>query len=251
MYKYKQYKLDFSSEGSVYGGKPYDFSIDVNPSINVGQDAEICLANVSVWNSLKNISVKLGNNVVRYSPDNGVSFKLITLQEGSYSIPALSTAIQSGISGYGDIPTNIVLLPNYNTLKVDIICINNYQLDLSFGNLYVLLGWSNVLVSSSGSGTLDANVNLGVQSWNVYCNLVAPETSYSNGSSSSSIFSFSPNVGSGELINITPQNLIFLPIASPNIGRVQIRLTDQIGRTLDNLSDNEATSIVFIVRSSI
>jgi hypothetical protein len=245
---YKHYKIDLTSESDIFSGKPYDFAVNFSPPIEVGKKgAEVALSNLNIWNSLKNISVSLGNNQIRYN--NGSVWKIVTLQEGTYSIEALNLAIQSGISGNGDTANNIVLVPNYSTLKVDLLILNSYQLDLSFGTINVLLGWDSVIVNASASGQNDANVNLGITNWNISTNILSPDSSYSNGSSSSSLFSFSPNMPAGSLISISPTNLLYLPIGTTVISRINIRITDQLNRTLTQLSDNENTSFTLVLRT--
>ena len=244
---FKHYKIDLTSESDNISGKPYDFSVNFSPPLEVGQNAEVALSSVNIWNSLKNISASLGNNQVRYN--NGSVWKTITLSEGTYSIEALNLAIQTGISAFGDTAANILCVPNYTTLKVDIFILNSYILDLSFGTLYVLLGWNAVQVSASGVGTNDANVNLGITNWVIATNIISPDSSYSNGSSSCSLFSFTPTVPAGSLISINPSNLLYLPIATSTISRIAIRITDQLDRTLTQLSSTENTSFTLVLRT--
>ena len=242
----KHFKLDLNSESDAQG-KPWDFSCIFTPPIQVSSNAEVALSSARIWNSLKNISSTLNNNVFRYW--NGSLWRLLNIAEGTYSIEALNTAIQSGISAFGDTATNIVLSPNYASLKVDITLVGGYQIDFSYNDLYYLVGFPKAILTVSSSGSSPVNITLGVTSWIVSSNIVSPESSFSNGISSSSLYNFSPNQPAGSLLNLTPNNLLYLPLASTTISRVNITLTDQSGNRLSQLSALEPTSFTLVIRS--
>jgi hypothetical protein len=239
----KHYKIDLNSQNS---STPWNFSNIFTPPIILGPNAEVALTSVRVWNSLKNISVSLNNNIFRYW--NGSVWRLLSINEGTYSIEALNIAIKNGITGFSDTPDNITLIPNYTTLKVDITILGGYQIDFSYNDLYYLLGWPKALVSISGSGTLPANITLGITSWVVNANIVSPDSSYNNGVSSNSLYNFSPNVPAGSLIDLTPNNLLYLPLGTTTLSQINISLTDQLGNPLNQLSIYEPTNYTLVVR---
>ena len=117
-----------------------------------------------MWNSLPNISVSRNNNTFRFYTGATWSSN-ITIPTGNYSIDDLNIAIQSLITSNSGLGTNVVISPNYNTLKSDILLKNAYKLDLSIGTLNVVLGWAQAIVSVSGSGTELVDISNNITSY--------------------------------------------------------------------------------------
>jgi hypothetical protein len=189
-----------------------------------------------MFNSNPNISATLGNQTLRYSKDSGSTYTTITIPQGSYSIDALNTTINSLISSSGGIANNIIITGNYSTLKIDITITSTYRLDLSVGNLYKLLGWNASIFSVSGSGTSLADLTNGIVSYSINSNIVSGSGSYLSGSQSQSLYSFVPNVTPGSLIDIIPNNLLFVPVNTKTIGKLNVNISDQAGNMLVDLS---------------
>jgi hypothetical protein len=241
----KHYKIDLNSENN---GTPYDFTNIFSPPLNLGLNPEVALSSLRIWNSLRNISLLSNNNALKYF--NGTIWRILDIPDGTYSIEALNSVIQAGLSANGDLSTNINIIGNYQTLKVEIYLNGGYQVDLTYNKLYELLGYTPIVVSAVFSqGEFPANVNLGVNSWVINTNIIAGDSSYNNGASSSSLYSFSPNVPAGSLIDLNPSNLLYLPLASSNISRLNIRITDQLGNLLTNLGVGEQTSFTLVIRT--
>jgi hypothetical protein len=228
-------------------GYSYDFSTNFNPNLQIPENTEIALSSIQMWNSLPNISVSRANNQWRYF--NGSTWSATqTIPNGNYSIDDLNLYIQATITTLGGLGTNIILLPNYNTLKCDIVLKNSYQLDLSIGNLYLLLGWTKAIVNTSGTGTNLVDISNGITTYYVHCNLVDSGTSISDGSTSDVIYSFTPDKPAGNLLNKEPLNLIYTKCNTRYISRISIRLSDQNGNTLSDLSD-ENISITLVLKN--
>ena len=245
MSREKTYKLDLVS--TMTNGNSYNFATYFNPPINFAGETEVALYSLSMWNSLKNISANQGNQTLKFSID-GTTFITTSIPEGTYSIEQLNLAVQSLIVSNGGVANKIILTPNYSTLKVDITVIAPYKLDLTVGNLRNMLGYNSLVLSAgSYSGTDLADVSNGVVSYSVSSNIVSSESSFLNGVGSDSIYNFVPNAGSGELISIIPNNLLWCKMNSKSINRLNIILTDQQGRQLVDLS-NEAVRITLVIR---
>jgi hypothetical protein len=199
-----------------------------------------------LWNSLPNISVSRNNNTFRFY--NGATWSSnITIPTGNYSVDDLNLAIQTLISSNGGVGTNVVITPNYNTLKSDILLKNSYRLDLSIGTLNILLGWPLAIVSVSGSGTELVDISNNITSYQIHCSIVDGSSSISNGSSSDVIYSFSPDKPAGNLLNKEVINLIFVKCNTFYISSMRIYITDQAQNLLTDLS-NENISITMILR---
>lgn len=230
----KQYKLDLvSSQGSGYS---YNTTWRFNPPISLGDNCEVGLYSISMFNSNPNISANLNNQTLKYSKDSGATWTTITIPQGSYSIDALNTTINGLISASGGTANNVIMTGNYSTLKIDITLGTGYRIDLSVGNLYKLLGWTASIFSVSGSGTSLADLTNGIVSYSINSNIVSGSGSYLSGTQSQSLYSFVPNVAPGSLIDIAPQNILFCQMNTRTIGTLNINITDQAGNMLVDLS---------------
>jgi hypothetical protein len=227
-------------------GFSYDFTTSFQPNIQFDNDCEIALSSLQLWNSLPNISLSRNNNTFRFY--NGATWSSnITIPTGNYSVDDLNLAIQTLISSNGGVGTNVVITPNYNTLKSDILLKNSYRLDLSIGTLNILLGWPLAIVSVSGSGTELVDISNNITSYQIHCSIVDGSSSISNGSSSDVIYSFSPDKPAGNLLNKEVINLIFVKCNTFYISSMRIYITDQAQNLLTDLS-NENISITMILR---
>lgn len=230
----RQYKLDLVTNQA--SGYSYNATWRFQPPINLPERCEVALYSISMFNSNPNISATLNNQTLKYSKDSGATYTTITIPQGSYGIDALSTQINALIVATGGIANNVIISGNYATLKVDITLSATYRLDFSVGNLYRLLGWTAGIVSASGTGTNLADLTNGIVSYSVNSNIVSGQGSYLSGTQSQALYTFVPNVPSGNLIDITVQNLLFVEMNTKTIGSLNINLTDQAGNLLVDLS---------------
>ena len=79
-----------------------DFTIQLSPPIylNPNKKYEAALLSVNLYNSIPNITEE--NNIFKYSTDNGKTWKIITLNKGSYEIQAINDEIQRQMIINGD-----------------------------------------------------------------------------------------------------------------------------------------------------
>lgn len=241
----RQYKLDLVTNQA--SGYSYNATWRFQPPINLPERCEVALYSISMFNSNPNISATLNNQTLKYSKDSGATYTTITIPQGSYGIDALSTQINSLIVATGGVANNVILTGNYATLKVDITLSATYRLDFSVGNLYRLLGWPAGIVSVSGTGTDLADLTNGIVSYSINSSVVSGQGSYLSGTQSQALYTFVPNVPSGNLIDITVQNLLFVEMNTRTIGNLNINLTDQAGNLLVDLSQ-EPIRYTLIIR---
>lgn len=243
----RQYKLDLVTNQA--SGYSYNATWRFQPPINLPERCEVALYSISMFNSNPNISATLNNQTLKYSKDSGATYTTITIPQGSYGIDALSTQINSLIVATGGVANNVILTGNYATLKVDITLSATYRLDFSVGNLYRLLGWNAGIVSASGTGTNLADLTNGIVSYSINSSVVSGQGSYLSGTQSQALYTFVPNVPSGNLIDITVQNLLFVEMNTRTIGNLNINLTDQAGNLLVDLSQ-EPIRYTLIIREA-
>jgi hypothetical protein len=233
------YLLKFDSS-SLPNSNPSDFTIHYNHfPLNRDSDYSLAVVSANIWYSWFNVSSANGNNTFRYN--NGTAWSQTqTIPDGMYSISHINQYVQGRITALGDTSANISILANYTTLKCDITCHNNYELDLqaSQSTLHNILGFDSQVLSSTGgleilfSSENTVDITNGITSLSLHCSIVGG--SYENSQSSDVIYSFSPNVSPGSLIQLHPNQLLYLPVVpKDSIQDVRFRLTDQSGKSID------------------
>jgi len=172
-----------------------------------------------------------------YSPDNGATWKTITLREGSYEVAQINAEIQRQLETNGDWNAGasehyISVGANVSTLRAFIeITSATYQVDLASSSIRSTLGFNAQTLSSGyheGENPVDI---LSVNS--ILVNYII-SGSFLSGSHQPVIYSFFPNVSPGYKIVEPLNNLVYLPVASAgNVHRVRVWLTDQSGTQLN------------------
>ncbi len=230
----RQFYLQCNSEAG--NGPPEDFTINFNPPLDL-TDGDYVLALDSLFHyySWYNISAQLGNNLISYN--NGATDRDLVIPDGQYTIELLNAFIHAQMVGNGDFTVvsgenvfDINILPNYAELKVDIIISGGYTLDLTQSPINELLGWTSVVVNASGTGANPANINNGVNSLSLACNIVSG--GYAGGASSNIIASWQPNNGPGSSLFHVPINRTWNKISRRNISEIGFRVVDQRGRPI-------------------
>jgi hypothetical protein len=213
---------------------------------------ELALNKAFIWYSFYNISPEYNNTTSSYSPDNGVTYKPLNILPGQYSIEQLNDRIHSIMKANGDYTVtvngdvyDINITADFSTLKIQISISNNYRLDLTGSDLNLLLGFDKIIVTSTQLGSRVANINNGVNSIKISCDILTG--SYDNSANSNVLYSFSPTSSPGSQIVVDVNNLIFIPvIPARTISSIRMTITDQSGRILD--LQNEPVSYFLYMR---
>lgn len=202
---------------------------------------ELALVNLETYNSIPNISKS--NNTFVYSSDEGVTWKTISLPEGSYEIQQINDVIQCQLKANGDWnsarreeePAHYIAVgANRATLRTEIEILGpSYKVDTGKSSIAATLGF-DPKVLSTGIHTGDKPVDIStLSSILVNCDLIGA-SSFLNGTPHPVAYSFYPSVGPGYKILETPNNLVYLPVSQRgNIQRVHVWLTDQRGSPLN------------------
>jgi hypothetical protein len=229
-----------------------DFTFNLLPPIhlNPNKKYEAALLSINLYNSIPNITK--ANNQFKYSTDNGVTWKIITLDIGSYEIKVINDVIQKAMVVNGDYDAEnnehyITLSPNIAQLKSIInITKNSYVVDLDINNsIGPTLGFQPGKIRygyNISENIVDiAKVKL------VLINVDFISGSYVNGFQSPVIYSFDPyKVAPGYKLDIRPNpSLIYYQVNRASINNVRIWLTDQ-NNELINLRGEEVTINIHI-----
>ena len=192
-------------------GKSEDFITSFNPplQLDIKKSYEMSLINAQIWYSWHNITSS--NNKFFYSPD-GVAARLLSIPPGSYNIEDLNNEIKYLMEQRRDDKNNITITPNFNTLKSRIELKNDYIVDFRIPNsIGDVLGFGSAFLGVNGIHNSQNPVNItNINSLQIHCSLI--DGSYINGASSDLLYTLSPNVPPGYLIQVEPKQNIYVPI---------------------------------------
>ena len=207
------------------------FTTRFNPPIQLEKDKlyEIALINLETYYSFPNVDAS--NNYFRYSPDNGITWFEIYIDEGSYDIIDINDTIQQKMrqNGHYDSVNEeyyITISANSNTLKSVLILENNYHVDFRPPiSISKLLGFDHNIYTQDFQESENVVNILSIHTLLVNLDIIAG--SYLNGSTHNTIYSFFPNVSPGYKIMESPINLIYLPVTLDTINSMEVSITDQ------------------------
>lgn len=230
-----------------------NFRVVFNQPLNLEGEGgyEIALLQAKLWYSWYNISAENGNNLMRYSTDAGLTWKNVTFPDGQYEISQINDYLHrimknNGdyfVNGSGQDDWNIDILANFSTLKVqvDIVSGSNYQLDLASSKIYTLLGFAQIVVTTSQSGTNIANINNDINSLSIETDVVSG--TYNNGLAGNVLWTFVPTTAPGTNIDINIINPVYIPVSANRIQSISMRIIDNLGRRV-NLNSQPVTYLL-------
>ena len=218
----------------IMTGTKSDFTTKYSPTIHLHthKKYEVALLSVDLFNSIPNVTSK--NNVLKYSVDNGASWKTIELATGAYELAAINSELQRLLqkneksAERGDFDNTFVITPNISKLT-SIIEIIKPQFKIDFGvpnSIGTVLGFENEIITQ-GYNESPKIVNI-IQINSILVNTDIISGSYVNGNQFSTIYSFYPNVAPGFKVVERPiPSLTYFPLSRSNIESIRIFLTDQ------------------------
>ncbi len=227
-------------DSSTINQTSHDFTIDFPNEIFVkGSQYELGLLKCNLWYSYYN--VKSNSNTFQYT-NNLAQTRTVTIPFGNYSIIDLNNYIHSVMKTNGDYSVilgidtfNINIEPNYNTLRTILELTNSYTINFTISDFSLLLGFDKLVYNFSGTqeGQEVANINDGVNSLLIHCDIVAK--SYQNNISSDILFTFVPDQPPGSNLEVYSKNeVIYLPIKNFEFIRtIRLYITDQRNRIID------------------
>jgi hypothetical protein len=217
-----------------------DFNFNLLPPIHLNQNKkyEAALSSINLYNSIPNITEE--NNKFKYSTDNGTTWKIITLNKGTYEIQAINDEIQRAMITNGDydavnnefyiiISADIPQLKSVVNITKESYLVN-FDVEKSIGPT---LGFQPVTLQFGYNKSQDivkiTKTNL------VLVNVDLITGSYVNGRQSPAIYSFDPyKVPPGYKLNERPNpSLTYYPVNRLSINSLRIWLTDQNNKEID------------------
>jgi hypothetical protein len=222
--------------------KPENFTVRLTSPIKLKADKayKVCLLNFYGVYSWHNIQSQSLNNIVRYSPDNGITWKIITIPDGVYSYSDINTYIHDVMKTNGDYTTvlgqdlfDINISFNTSSFLVYIELTNNYQFDLYTQQFGDLLGFDvAILTATTNTSSRLPNITNSIDTLYIHCSLV--NDSIVNGKSSDVIYSFSTaTLKRSYSFSFEPFNLVYSPISGNLITTITLTITDVNGTIID------------------
>lgn len=226
------------SQTLLLSGNTTDFTTNLSPPILLDNNDryEAGLLSIDLYNSIPNITQ--ANNKFKYSSDDGKTWKIITLNTGSYQLQSINDEIQRQMVLNDDYDKQnnefyVSIAANVSELK-SIVHISNrsYQVDFTVENsVGSVLGFDTLV--SYGYNISNKIVNI-TNVTSVLVNVDIISGSYINGNQSPAIYSFSPNsVPPGYFISERPFPPIYYSLNRSTINSIKVWLTDQNGNSID------------------
>ena len=213
----------------------YEYEIGLNRIINMS----------FTW---FNVNPDYGNQLIKYSSDNGSTFNNITFPQGVWNYTDFNEYIKEITkTGDNDDPVYPITLEfDSTTFRVTIELGNNYQIDLSQSNFNELVGFDKkILKDAVNIGQRVPNLSQDTDILNVHCDLV--NSSLVDGDESDIIYTFSTSVlRPSYSFTLEPRRVTYNPVNKQQISSIRIYITDG-KRRLINLNGAD-TSFSLILR---
>ena len=212
---------------------PQDFITKFNKSLILDSNYQYAVGLNRIINmsfTWFNVNSSYGNQLIKYSSDNGTTFHEITFPAGVWNYTDFNTYMKDITkivkNGASDNDYPITLAFNNTTFRVTVTLAQNYQLDLTASNFNELIGFDKkILKSGNNVGPRVPNLSQDTDILNIHCDLI--NDSLVDGQDTDIIYSFSISVLQPSYsFTIEPRRVTFNPINKNNIDSIRIHITD-------------------------
>ena len=144
--------------------RPENFVIKFDPIMHLDTEMhhELAVDRVSMTYSWHNINSEYGNKTIKYSKDNGSTWKTITFVDGMYSYDDLSEFINQVISDNDDQPSNdrigVKIYFVLSSYRVVVELGNQWQIDLRNSTSGDLIGFEPQILTTTSYSTKLPNI---------------------------------------------------------------------------------------------
>ena len=218
--------------------KPEDFVIKFDPVMHLSNDMnhELAVDRVSMTYSWHNINTEYGNNNIKYSKDNGKTFKQITFVDGMYSYDDISEYINKVITQNDDEPSNnrvgIKIYFVLTSYRVVVELGNQWQLDIQNSNFGELIGFEPIIIKNTSYSSKLPNITNSVDSIQINSDIITD--SITDGRYSNTLVVIpTDNLTRSYPFNFEPKRALFSSISKTNISEMRIYITDSLGRSIN------------------
>ena len=214
--------------------KPEDFTTNFTRPITLDNNKQHTIGLNRVINmsfTWFNVNAGYKNQLIKYSSDNGSTFKNITFPAGVWNYTDFNTHIKNAVKTGDTYPITLVF--DDTTFRVTVTLAANYQLDLRASNFNDLIGFDKkILASGTHIGPRVPNLSQDTDVLNIHCDLV--NESLVDGEETDIIYSFSTSVlRPSYSFTLEPQRVTFNPVNKTTISSIRIMITDGKRRLVD------------------
>ena len=197
-----------------------------------------------------NVNHDYGNQLIKYSSDDGSTFHDITFPSGVWNYLEFDEHIKE-ITMKGTINNPIYPISlefDSTTFRVTVTLATNYQLDLTHSNFNDLIGFDKkVLKDAVNIGDRVPNLSQDTDILNIHCDLV--NTSLVDGDESDIIYTFSTSVlRPSYSFTLEPRRVTYNPVNKQQISSIRIYITDG-KRRLINLNGADTSFSLILKRA--
>ena len=217
---------------------PEDFVIKFDPVMHLSNDMnhELAVDRVSMTYSWHNINTEYGNKTIKYSKDNGKTFKQITVVDGMYSYDDISDYINQVITDNDDQPSNnrvrVKIYFVLTSYRVVVELGAQWQLDIRESSFGDLIGFEPKILTSTSYSSKLPNITNSVDSIHVNCDIVTD--SITDGRYSNTLVVIpTDNLTRSYPFTFEPKRALFSPISKNNISEMRIKISDSQGRPIN------------------
>ena len=232
--------VDTTIKNSQIYGTNADFTIVVNNDGMLLPNTDenyMALEPTSLSYTWNNIDVsKFNNNTMRYSADNGTTWKTITFPDGNYTYSDISNYISNYLGSQNDSKTGIQLYYVSSLKKTFVELEESFKVDFrSNASFSQLIGFSSsssiITISSYSPDTPD--ITNSIDKIIIHCSLLN-DTCYNGNQNSDVLYMFeTSDFRIGYTIKIEPKNLKFHKMNNYLIKKFRIEIKDSLGRYID------------------
>ncbi len=219
-----------------------NFSVNYIPPIQLdpAKQYEIGLISCTCWNAMPNVKTDVNDEIMfnSFTSTSISTTKKIKIPQGAYNIEDLNKTIKELITKAGGVADDFELAANYSTSRVR-MTLKNMLINLGSKERGIrqLLGFTKLDYNALDQPiTYDSELPVNITEVNmILVNCSIASGSYtSKGSKGHTIYSFSPEVPPGSLMQITPRDIIYYPLnVEDQISSIRMQLTDQSGKQLE------------------
>ena len=216
--------------------KPSDFTIRYNQPIilDPNKQYELGLDQLSMAFTWFNITSELNNQKIKYSSDDGKTWKDIIFPPGVWNYLSFNDFIkqQTKIETASSTTYPITLEFNNTTFKTVVNLATNYQLDLTTSNFNDLIGFKKRILTSSSNGDYTPNLSQDTEILNIHCDLISE--SLVDEHETDIIYTFGTNdLPPSYAFTKEPLRVKFYPVNKYVIQTLRIYITDGKRRIID------------------
>ena len=247
---YREIVLSSYSVKSKGNNTPQDFTTKFNRPITLDSNSQYMIGLNRIINmsfTWFNVHPSYGNQLIKYSSDDGSTFHDITFPSGVWNYSEFDEYIKEITkTGDDDNPTYPITLEfDSTTFRVTVTLATNYQLDLTHSNYNDLIGFDKkVLKDEVNIGPRVPNLSQDTDILNVHCDLV--NTSLVDGEEPDIIYTFSTSVlRPSYSFTIEPRRFTYNPVNKQQISSIRIYITDGKRRLINlNVADTSFSLIL-------